>query len=91
MRIVNFFLIPMISFVSSCFTNQTVIDYQYTTYQNNVYNISTYIHPGGQLLLSMSYGKNLEYFFNIPKYNFHTTSKTVINDLDTLYIGQLCN
>jgi len=90
MKILNFFLFP-ITIVSSCFTNQTIIDYQYITYQNNVYNISTYIHPGGQSLLNMALGKNLDYFFNMPKYNFHITSSTASNDLNALYIGQLCN
>ena len=66
-------------------------DKRLVSYQNKVYNITNYKHPGGQATLLLSGGKPLENYFNMNEYKFHITSNLVKKDLETLYIGNICN
>ena len=83
------FLCVNICFSQNCFKD--VSEKGLVSYQNKVYNIKNYKHPGGQDTLILSVGKPLEDFFNLNNYKFHITSNLVKKDLETLYIGNLCN
>lgn len=73
----------------NCYTTKDVIDKGLVSYENKVYDIKNYIHPGGQRTLLLSKGKNLEEFFNMDEYKFHTISPIVTKDLEKIYIGNL--
>lgn len=79
--------------VPFCYTSKDVFDKGLVSYKNKVYDITNYIHPGGQRTLLKCKGKSLEEFFdNGGDYEFHiTTSKTqTFNDLNSIYVGELC-
>jgi len=76
----------------TCYTPANVTQLGLVSYQNKVYNIDNYVHPGGQVTLLLSKGQPLEDFFN--KYKFHTNNQLVNRDLQNLYVGDLyycCN
>ena len=59
-----------------------------------MYDIENYEHPGRKRTISLSIGKPLEEFFNIPEYSFHKTSAAVTKDLEKICVGELqtiCN
>jgi len=74
-----------------CISQQNIIDNQYTTYKNKVYDISKYQHPGGQPLLFKAKGKTLEEFFYKSQYSFHVNSVQTIADLNSIYVGYICS
>ena len=74
-----------------CISQQNIIDNQYTTYKNKVYDISKYQHPGGQPLLFKAKGKTLEEFFYKSQYSFHVNSVQTIADLNSIYVGDICS
>ena len=71
----------------SCYTPANVTTLGLVSYQNKVYNIDNYAHPGGQATLLLSKGGQLEDFFN--KYKFHINNPLVNRDLNNLYVGDL--
>jgi predicted ferric reductase len=75
-----------------CYTPMDVFNKGLTSYKGKVYDITNYVHPGGQKSLSRCKGLPLEEFFDKGKYNFHITSSKVetFNDLNGIYVGQLC-
>ena len=75
-----------------CYTSQDVFDKGFTSYKNKVYDITNYVHPGGQKTLLQCKGKPLEEFFDSGEYNFHITTSfdATFNDLSKIYIGELC-
>ena len=74
-----------------CYNENEIISKGYTTFQNKVYDISNYNHPGGIQTLLKSKGKKLETFFNDPDYNFHLESSSeTFPDLAKIYIGDVC-
>ena len=78
----------------NCYTPLDVMNKGLVSYQNKVYDIENYIHPGDQDTLFLSAGKPLEDFFNMDRYNFHINSPLVMKDLENIYIGDLyifCN
>ena len=89
-------LLYIISFVFSqnCYTQNDVFKNGLVSYQNKVYDIQNYIHPGGQRALLLSKGKQLEEFFNMNEYKFHINSQLVNKHLENIYVGNLysnCN
>ena len=74
-------------FGQNCISQQDINNNQYTTYQNKVYDISNYQHPGGQPLLFKAKGKTLEEFFNKEQYKFHIKDVQTKKDLESIYIG----
>ena len=74
-----------------CISQQNIIDNQYTSYKNKVYDISKYEHPGGQPLLFKTKGKTLEEFFYKSQFNFHVNSVQTIADLNAIYVGDICS
>lgn len=77
-------------FGQNCILQQDINNNQYTTYQNKVYDISKYQHPGGQTLLFKAKGKTLEEFFYKDQYKFHIKDAQTIKDLESIYIGDVC-
>lgn len=75
----------------NCYTPLDVMNKGLVSYQNKVYDIENYIHPGDQDTLFLSAGKPLEDFFNMNRYNFHINSPLVMKDLENIYIGDLYN
>lgn len=77
--------------VNACFTLNDIHQNGYTYYNNKVYDISSYKHPGGSKTLSKAIGNDLSPFFNNNKYDFHlSASSNTFPDLKKLYIGDLC-
>jgi NAD(P)H-flavin reductase len=72
-----------------CFTKEDVKNQGLVSYENKVYDITNYYHPGGQELLMLCKGKALEDFFNDPAYSFHKNSRMTISDLNRIYVGTL--
>ena len=70
----------------NCYTPLDVMNKGLVSYQNKVYDIKNYIHPGGQDTLFLSTGKPLEDFFNMDRYNFHINSPLVTKDLENIYV-----
>ena len=58
-------------------------------YKDNVYDITGYKHPSGKSDLLKTVGKDLDIFFQNPKYDFHIDKKSVKNDLSDMYVGEL--
>lgn len=84
----------LFTFSQNCYTPTDVFNKNLVSYQNKVYDIKNYIHPGGQRNLLLSVGKPLEEFFNMDEYKFHIKSDLVVKDLHSTYIGNLydkCN
>jgi len=77
------------SFAVKCFTKEDVKNEGLVSYENRVYDITNYNHPGGQDILLLCKGKDLENFFNIPEYSFHKNSRMTISDLNRIYVGTL--
>lgn len=78
----------------NCYTQNDIIKNDFVSYENKVYDIKNYIHPGGQRTLFLSSGKDLEQFFIMDQYKFHIGSSFVKKDLEKIYIGDLydfCN
>lgn len=77
-----------------CFTPLDILNKGFVSYNDKVYDIANYIHPGGSMFIRQARGKPLETFFNIKSYSFHTTSGKAQNDLAKSYVGYLsvaCN
>ena len=85
------FLIFTTTLSQTCYTPYDIIQKNLVSYQNKVYDISKYNHPGGKELLLLSVGKPLEEYFNTDRYYFHITSSQVRRDLENLYVGNLQN
>jgi len=90
-------LFTVLSIVSSqvvaqvCFTQQQIqTSTSLFSYKGNVYDITNYDHPGGAAKLSLTIGKDLEDFVNLPEYSFHLTKSHFNTDLTELLVGQLC-
>jgi predicted ferric reductase len=81
------FINPILSI--NCYTPVDVSNKGLVSYQNKVYDIKDYIHPGGQDTLNLAIGKPLETFFNMPNYRFHINSKATERDLKDHYVGDL--
>ena len=74
-----------------CFTQQQVqTSNNLFTYKGNVYDITNYNHPGGAAKLSLTIGKSLENFVNLPQYSFHLSSPKFSSDLSRILVGSLC-
>lgn len=83
---------PTTKTITFCYTSNDVFDKGFVSYKNKVYDITNYVHPGGQNSLLQSKGKPLEEFFDSGEYNFHITTSfdATFNDLSNIYIGELC-
>lgn len=90
-HILLFFTFISLSFSQNCYTPKDLSNKGFVSYQNKVYDIKNYVHPGGQDLLLLSLGKPLEEYFNMNKYRFHVESNQVAKDLRRLYTGNLQN
>lgn len=90
-HILLFFTFISLSFSQNCYTAKDLSNKGFVSYQNKVYDIKNYVHPGGQDLLLLSLGKPLEEYFNMNKYRFHVASNQVAKDLQRLYTGDLQN
>jgi len=90
-HILLFFTFISLSFSQNCYTPKDLSNKGLVSYQNKVYDIKNYVHPGGQDFLLLSVGKPLEEYFNMNKYSFHIASNQVAKDLQQLYIGNLQN
>ena len=75
----------------NCFTQEDIFNKGLVSYENKVYDIDNYIHPGGMRTLLLSKGKSLEEFFNQQEYSFHKISDIVVKDLEKIYIGVVNN
>ena len=73
----------------NCYTPTDVSNKGLVSYDNKVYDIQNYIHPGGQEILYQSIGKPLEEFFYMDQYKFHITSNLVVEQLKDIYVGDL--
>ena len=60
------------------------------TYNNNVYDITNYKHPGGSII-KKTIGTDLNTFLLIKKYKFHLKSKDFYKDLDKILVGNICD
>jgi len=73
--------------ITTCYTPYNVSNLGLVSYQNKVYNIDNYVHPGGQSTLLLSKGSPLESFFN--EYPIHINNDLVIRHLQNIYVGEL--
>ena len=83
-RLIKFlfsFSLLSLALTNNCYTSNDVQNNGYVSYNNKVYDIDNYIHPGGQDTLLLAKGKPLEDFFKQPQYQFHISSTFVQNDL----------
>ena len=84
-----FSLLNSLVYSINCYTPTEVMDQGLVSYQNNVYDVKNYIHPGGQSFINLAIGKPLETYFNMDMYNFHMDSPGTARDLQQLYVGVL--
>lgn len=73
-----------------CFTPADVFKNGLVSFENKVYDISKYNHPGGQSYLKRCIGKPLEPFFYSNSYYFHLQSYSNTRaDLSNIFVGKL--
>ena len=73
-----------------CFVKNDVVNSnKLFTYQGNVYDITGYNHPGGQVDLEKTLGNALEDFVNLPEYDFHLNDNKFKKDLNNMLVGIL--
>ena len=73
----------------NCYTSKDIITEGLVSYQNKVYDIENYKHPGGKNTLLLCKVKPLEDFFKMDEYSFHVTSELTTEHLKKIYVGEL--
>ena len=80
----------LFSYGFKCFTPSDVFKNGLVSFENNVYDISKYNHPGGQSYLKRCVGKPLEPFFYSNSFGFHLQSSSNTRpQLSYLFVGKL--
>jgi len=77
------------TYAQRCFINTDIINSQTLfSYQGNVYDITNFNHPGGNII-RQTIGNPLENYVNPQKYAFHLNSNRFRNELANIYAGVL--
>ena len=84
-------IVAILSFTSNaCITTQEIENSNTLySYQNKVYDITGYSHPGGKSTLKKAVGIDIEDMIK-KSYKFHLKSKDFQKDLDDTYKDDLC-
>ena len=89
-KLLLFFTLLTIGFADKCFEKIEVINSdKLFFYQDKVYDITGYNHPGGSTTLKKTIGEDLENYVTQPDYDFHLTSSSFKKDLLDMYVGVL--
>lgn len=89
-KFLSFFTLLSSGLAQKCFEKVDVVNSNNLFfYQNNVYDITGYDHPGGLKKLQQTIGQDLENYVTKSAYDFHLTSKSFKKDLSDIYVGIL--
>jgi len=97
MKFFNYLLLLSGTFIVKIFGQQQCFSLQDVqsskslfVYNNNVYDLTNYNHPGGQASLNPLRGNMLSNFVNQNNYSFHLFSNKFYSDLGKMLKGKIC-
>lgn len=60
-------------------------------YENKVYDITGYSHPGGKSTLLLTVGQDLAPFLQSKAYDFHLKKNSFFSDLSKMFVANICD